>query len=59
MIGALREFKCEECDREVRRDERFHAYMTIDHEIAILCPDCADRKFGSEDGERKPYRGSI
>jgi hypothetical protein len=27
-------------------DERFRAYLTIDDEVVIYCPDCAEREFG-------------
>jgi hypothetical protein len=41
-----RSFCCEECGREHRAGERAcRAYLTVDDEVAIYCPDCADREF--------------
>ena len=36
---------CVECGREPRRDERFRAYLSIDHEVAVYCPGCAGQEF--------------
>jgi hypothetical protein len=49
VSAAGRDLRCEECGREPRRDERFRAYLTIDDEIAVYCPDCAEWEFGDED----------
>ena len=45
MSAAGRDLRCEECRREPLDDERFRAYLTIDDEIAVYCPDCAEREF--------------
>jgi hypothetical protein len=37
---------CVECGREPRGDQRFKAYLTVDNEIPIYCPECAEREFG-------------
>ena len=54
MSAAGRDLRCEECHREPRDDERFRAYLTIDGEVAVFCPECAEREFGqrnaSDDG---------
>lgn len=26
-------------------DDRFRAYLTVDDEVAVYCPECADREF--------------
>lgn len=38
--------------REPRKGERFRAYLTIDDEVAIYCPECAEREFGGENERR-------
>ena len=43
MVDAI---ACVECGREPREGERFPAYLTTDDELAIYCPDCAEREFG-------------
>ena len=33
-------------EREPREDERFRAYLTIDNELAVYCPERAELEFG-------------
>jgi hypothetical protein len=40
--------QCVECGRVSREDERgWTARLTIDNEVAVYCPDCDEREFGS------------
>jgi hypothetical protein len=54
VSAAGPDLRCVECHRESREDERFRAYLTFDNEIAVYCPECAEREFGqrnpSDDG---------
>jgi hypothetical protein len=52
---------CEECARESdwgdvfthMGDPRWGAYLSIDNEAVIYCPECAEREFGgSEDSQQ-------
>lgn len=37
---------CVECGRRERDGERrWRAYLTLDDQAAVFCPDCADREF--------------
>jgi hypothetical protein len=51
FAGGNADLRCEECHREPREDERFRAYLTIDDEVAVYCPECAEREFSGK-GER-------
>jgi hypothetical protein len=42
---------CVECGRERREGERgWRAYLTVDDEVAVYCPSCAEREFGRSVG---------
>jgi hypothetical protein len=51
--------RCEECGRESdwedvyahAGDPRWKPIFTIDYDVAIYCPDCAKREFGSSEDE--------
>ena len=51
--------RCEECGREARKDEEskgWRAFLAGDPqddppEVAVFCPECAEREFGEPDGE--------
>jgi hypothetical protein len=45
------DLRCVEC--EPHDGERFRAYLTVDDEVAVYCPECAEREFGGK-GERAP-----
>ena len=41
--------KCEECGREQIVGERgWRAYLTVDDEAVVYCPQCATREFDSD-----------
>jgi hypothetical protein len=47
VSAAERDLRCEECERKPRDDERFRAYLTVDDEVAVYCPECAERSSAS------------
>jgi hypothetical protein len=48
--GAEGKLKCAECGGVVGGSETksWAAYLTIDNEVEIYCPQCAEREFGAE-----------
>jgi hypothetical protein len=49
-MAAAGELVCAECGREPRDDEapqdEWRAYLDVDDELPVLCPECAEREFG-------------
>jgi hypothetical protein len=51
--------RCEECGKEATSEVEAHhwrAYLTVEEEdepegVVVLCPDCAKREFGGDEGE--------
>jgi hypothetical protein len=43
---------CAECDRKPRDNENpadeWRAYLDIDDDLPVFCPECAEREFGEE-----------
>jgi hypothetical protein len=38
--------RCVECGAETEAGERWLAYLTVDDEAVVYCPECAEREFG-------------
>jgi hypothetical protein len=59
--------RCEECGRESDwedyahhvGDPRWKAYLTIDSEAVIYCPECAEREFGSDPSRPRNERSEM
>jgi hypothetical protein len=49
---SLASVNCTECAREARAGERWHLYFADLGEVAIYCPECAEREFGEPERER-------
>ena len=43
---------CAECGRQPRDDENaadeWRAYLDVDDELPVFCPECAEREFGGD-----------
>jgi hypothetical protein len=50
-VVAAGELVCAECGRKPRQDENaadeWRAYLDVDDELPVFCPECAEREFGS------------
>lgn len=49
---TLATVSCTECCRQPRVGELWHVYFADLGEVAIYCPECAEREFGGAERER-------
>ena len=52
MTNADEPLSCAECGRQPQDEENpaeeWRAYLDVDDELPVFCPECAKREFGSE-----------
>jgi hypothetical protein len=51
VVVAAGDLVCAECGREPRDDENgddeWRAYLDVDDDLSVFCPECAEREFGT------------